>query len=75
MTMMEQTTATPCEAAPTTGGLERTRFFARQLVTPDDLTQDQIYFREKHRRHNRMLHGWGIVCGACVLRAAAVTAR
>ena len=48
MTMMEPTTATPCEAAPTTGGLERTRFFARQLVTPDDLTQDQIYFREKH---------------------------
>jgi hypothetical protein len=25
---------------------------------------DQMYFREKARRHNRMLHGWGIVCGA-----------
>ena len=37
--------------------LERTRFFPRQLVTPDDLTQDQIYFRDTHRRHNRMLHG------------------
>ncbi|MET0449819.1 MAG: hypothetical protein ABW004_15505, partial [Aeromicrobium sp.] len=48
-------------------GLERTRFFPRQLVGPDDLTQDQRYFREKHRRHNRMLHGWGIVCGACVV--------
>lgn len=47
-------------------GLERTRFFPRQLVTPDDLTQDQIYFRDKHRRHNRMLHGWGVVCGARV---------
>jgi hypothetical protein len=46
--------------------LERTRFFPRQLVTPDDLTQDQIYFRDKHRRHNRMLHGWGVVCGARV---------
>jgi hypothetical protein len=46
--------------------LERSRFFPRQLVGPDDLTQDQIYFREKLRRHNRMLHGWGIVCGACV---------
>jgi hypothetical protein len=44
--------------------LERTRFFPRQLVGPDDLTQDQVYFREKLRRHNRMLHGWGIVCGA-----------
>jgi hypothetical protein len=48
-------------------GLERTRFFSRQLVAPSDLTQDQRYFREKHRRHNRMLHGWGIVCGACVV--------
>jgi hypothetical protein len=51
-------------------GLERTRFFARQIVTPDDLTQDQIYFREKSKRHNRMLHGWGVVCGACVRRGA-----
>lgn len=48
-------------------GLERTRFFPGQLVGPDDLTQDQRYFREKHRRHNRMLHGWGILCGACVV--------
>ncbi len=47
-------------------GLERTRFYQRQLVTPDDLTQDQIYFREKSKRHNRMLHGWGVVCGTCV---------
>jgi hypothetical protein len=46
--------------------LERTRFFPRQLITPDDLIQDQIYFREKNRRHNRLIHGWGIVCGAQV---------
>lgn len=44
-------------------GLERTRFFPRQLIGPDDLTQDQIYFRDKLRRHNRFLHGWGVVCG------------
>jgi hypothetical protein len=59
----------PC-AAPAGGALERTRFFPRQLVGPDDLTQDQTYFREKLRRHNRMLHGWGVVCGACVRRGA-----
>jgi hypothetical protein len=50
-------------------GLERTRFFARQLVGPEDFTQDQRYFREKHRRHNRMLHGWGVVCGVEVSQA------
>jgi hypothetical protein len=49
-----------------TVNLERSRFFPRQLVGADDLTQDQIYFREKLRRHNRLLHGWGIVCGAGV---------
>src|SRR5688500_6283212 len=57
----------PC-ASSTLRGLERTRFFPRQLVTPDDLTQDQDYFREKLRRHNRLLHGWGVLCGACVRR-------
>jgi hypothetical protein len=44
-------------------GRERVRFFARQLLTPDDLTQEQQYFRAKLRRHNRLLHGWGVVCG------------
>jgi len=59
---------TSCKGGSDLRGLERTRFFARQIVTPDDLTQDQIYFREKAKRHNRMLHGWGVVCGACVRR-------
>ena len=47
-------------------GLERTRYFPRQLVTSDDLSQDQWYVRERLRRHNRLLHGWGVVCGAVV---------
>ena len=42
---------------------ERTRYFAGQLLDENDLTQEQQYFREKLRRHNRMLHGWGIVSG------------
>jgi hypothetical protein len=50
--------------------LERTRFFPRQLITPDDLTQDQVYFRDKMRRHNRLLHGWGVVCGLRVRRGS-----
>lgn len=41
----------------------RVRYFSRQLITADDLTQDQNYHREKRRLHNRLLHGWGIVCG------------
>lgn len=46
--------------------LERVRYFPRQLVTAEDLRLEQEYFREKMRRHNRFLHGWGLVCGARV---------
>lgn len=59
-----------CCAPAGLASLERTRFFPRQLVTPEDLTQDQIYFRDKARRHNRLLHGWGVVCGVRVKPAA-----
>lgn len=47
--------------------IERPRFFPRQLITPDDLTLGQDYFRNKLRRMNRYLHGWGVVCGARVV--------
>jgi hypothetical protein len=33
------------------------------LVTVDDFIREQEYFRQRLRRHNRILHGWGIVCG------------
>jgi hypothetical protein len=48
---------------------ERPRYYPRQLVTPGDLTLEADYFRAKLRRHNRLLHGWGVVCGAIVCRA------
>lgn len=57
-------TETHCCSVCSTAGLERTNFFPRQLVSAPDLTQDQTYFLEKLRRHNRLLHGWGVVCGA-----------
>lgn len=60
------TNASGCAAVDPVG-LERTRFYPRQLVGPDELTQDQMWMRDKLRRHNRLLHGWGIVCG-CEVR-------
>jgi hypothetical protein len=45
---------------------ELPRYYPRQLITPDDLTLEQDYFRDRMRRHNRLLHGWGVVCGALV---------
>ena len=48
--------------------MERPRYYPRQLVTHGDMTLEQEYFRQKMRRHNWMLHGWGVVCGAEVCR-------
>ena len=42
---------------------ERPRYFIGQVIGVDDLEQEQLYHREKARRHNRLLHGWGIVRG------------
>ncbi|MBZ5537086.1 MAG: hypothetical protein LAO31_14120 [Acidobacteriia bacterium] len=43
--------------------LKRVRYFTGQLLTTDDFVTEQDYFLEKHRRHNRHLHGYGVVCG------------
>jgi hypothetical protein len=41
----------------------RVRYFDGQLLTRDDLQTEQDYLRAKHRRHNLLLHGIGIVTG------------
>ena len=56
------TPTTTCESTIS----ELPRYYPRQLITPEDLTLEQNYFRDRMRRHNRLLHGWGVVCGAIV---------
>jgi hypothetical protein len=63
--------ATTCK--PGLFGLERVRFFERQLLTAHDLNAEQAYLRQRDRRHNRFLHGWGVVCGLSVEPAADAT--
>lgn len=48
--------------------LKRNRFFSGKLLTADDLELEQEYFREKLKRHNRFLHGFGVVFGLEVSR-------
>jgi hypothetical protein len=43
--------------------LKRPSYFAGRLLDAGTLQSEQDYLREKHRRHNRKLHGSGIVCG------------
>src|SRR3954454_9275363 len=42
---------------------ERPRFFSGQLLTEQELNGEQRYVVDKNRLHNRLLHGWGVVCG------------
>jgi hypothetical protein len=42
---------------------ERNRWFAGKFMAPRDFAADPDYLLSRHRLHNRMLHGWGIVCG------------
>jgi hypothetical protein len=49
--------------------LKRNRFFPGRLLTTEDLELEQEYFREKLKRHNRYLHGFGIVFGLEVYRS------
>lgn len=43
--------------------LRRPRFFEGQLLSAKDLEAEQVYFLEKQKRHNRGLHGYGVVSG------------
>lgn len=70
--MAAQPITTPC-AKSSLESLERVSYFPRQLLTADDMRAEQDYFRQKLRRHNRFLHGWGVVCGLDV--TAAPTAK
>ncbi|MBN1872728.1 MAG: PKD domain-containing protein, partial [Anaerolineae bacterium] len=56
--------------ADTNTNLIRPHYFDRQQLTAADLNAEQQYFRERLRRHNRFMHGWGVVCGAQVTRAS-----
>ena len=41
----------------------RLRWFTGRFITARDLTDEQEYHLDRHRLHNRLLHGWGVVCG------------
>lgn len=41
----------------------RLRYFHGQPLGALDLRREQSYHRDRARLHNRLLHGWGIVCG------------
>jgi len=49
--------------------LKRLQYFFGQVLGPQDFRDEQSYFREKQKLHNRCLHGFGVVCGLEVVPA------
>jgi len=46
--------------------LARNNYFTGKFMTGRDFTDEQRYLLGKVRRHNRYLHGSGVVCGLTV---------
>lgn len=51
------------------GALPRPRFEPGHYLAAGDLHAEQRYRLQRTRRHNRYLHGWGVVCGLLVAPA------
>src|SRR5690349_16518002 len=47
---------------------ERNRYFTGKYMAKRDFADEQAYFLSRHRLHNRLLHGWGVICGLRVIR-------
>lgn len=43
--------------------MARLRYFHGQPLGALDLRREQSYHRDRARLHNRLLHGWGVICG------------
>jgi hypothetical protein len=48
-------------------GFKRVNYFSGVLLSERDFLGEQVYNSEKRKLHNRLLHGWGVVCGLKVL--------
>jgi hypothetical protein len=54
------------QCADTAG--ERNRYYTGKHMTARDFSDEQAHFLNRHRLHNRLMHGWGVVCGLRVER-------
>lgn len=60
---LQEPCATGCRFVAT----ERNRYFTGKYMAARDFRDEQVYFLSHHWLHNRLLHGWGIVCGLRVI--------
>lgn len=58
-----QTQSERCAADCGAIAVERNRYFTGKYMAARDFRDEQAYFNSHRLLHNRLLHGWGIVCG------------
>ncbi len=54
------------KTCPPDGGdipILRNRYFTGKFMTARDFADEQHYMLSRQRLHNRLFHGWGLVCG------------
>src|SRR6266511_668091 len=54
---------------------ERLHYFTGRHLAARDFSDEQLYHRTHRYLHNRMLHGWGVVCGLEVVEHDQVDCR
>lgn len=57
----------PCSADCGAVLTDRNRYFTGKYLTARDFQGEQDFMLSRMRLHNRLLHGWGIVCGLEVM--------
>ena len=60
---MEASTKDCCQGDCDGLGKERLNYFTGRHLAARDFRDEQHYHRSHRFLHNRMLHGWGVVCG------------
>jgi hypothetical protein len=56
-----------CDRTPPAGPLSRPEYREGSYLTAAECSLEQNYRLQSMRRHNRRLHGWGVVCGLWVV--------
>lgn len=53
----------PCASGCSTIAVERNRYYTGRYMAARDFSDEQAYYTDHRHLHNRLLHGWGVVCG------------
>lgn len=61
--MSQERSNKPCASSAADVPILRNRYFTGKYMTARDFSDEQHYMLSRQRLHNRLFHGWGIVCG------------